>query len=399
MNKRQWIVRLAVLGAVLVGAVAASAATTGKTAAPPIIVGYSIAKTGGFSTYDLELETGGKIAAAAINAKGGVLGRQIKIIDCDTTSQLAQSGPCAQQLIGKGAQVIIGTSDYDFGGGADRAAAAKGLLAFGMAGDPRLGYHGVGPTVFNLYQGSNAEGAVAAEFAYNKGWRKPYMLTDTINSYPKTVSTNFAIRWKELTGKGVAGQDLFLNSDPSIATQISRLRAANPDVILIASFPPGGASAIKQIRAAGINTPIVTDEAFDGSSWISAIPNLSNVYIPNLASGDGNDPSPAVNKFFVDYKKFTGQKAVLAAYPVMGYSQIQVMAKGMEDAGSTNGAKAAAALEKLHNFPALIGPTSYDWKKDCNVAADRPFVVFQVTNGKEKFIETLLPKSVPPFSC
>jgi branched-chain amino acid transport system substrate-binding protein len=399
VSRRHWNLGLVAAGALLVGVVSAGAATSARSAGAPIIVGYSIAKTGGFATYDGELEAGGKIAAAAINAKGGVLGRMIKIIDCDTMTQLSQSGPCAQQLIAAGAQVIIGTSDYDYGGGADRAGAAKGLLVLGMAGDPRLGYHGVGPTVFNLYQGSNAEGAVAAELAYSKGWRKPYMLTDTINSYPKTVSTNFAVRWKELTGKNVIGQDLFLNSDPSIATQISRLRAANPDVILISSFPPGGASAIKQIRAAGINTPIVTDEAFDGSAWISAIPNLSNVYIPNLASGDGNDPSAAVNAFFVQFKKFTGKKAVLAAYPVMGYSQIQVMAKGMEDAKSTNGAAVAAAIEKLHNFPALIGPTSYDWKKNCNVAADRPFVVFQVTNGKEHFVQTLLPKSVPPFSC
>jgi hypothetical protein len=75
------------------------------------------------------------------------------------------------------------------------------------------------------------------------------------------------------------------------------------------------------------------------------------------------------------------------------------MAKGMEMAKSTDGKAVAAALEKLHNFAALIGPTSYDWKKDCNVAADRPFVVFQVTNGKEKFLESLLPKSVPPFNC
>lgn len=399
MSKKRWFIPLAAIGAALAVSIAASAAPNRKAAAQPIIVGYSIAKTGGFSTYDLELETGGKIAAQAINAKGGVLGRPIKIIDCDTKSELAQSGPCAQQLIGKGATVIIGTSDYDFGGGANRAAAAKGLLSLGFAGDPRLGYHGVGPTVFNLYQGSNAEGAVEAELAHNKGWIKPYILTDTINSYPKTVTTNFITRWKELTGNDVAGQDLFLNSDASIATQISRLRAANPDVIIISSFPPGGASAIKQIRAAGINTPIVTDEAFDGSSWISAVPNLSNTYTPNLADGDGNDPSALVNKFFVDFKKFSGKKAVLAAYPAMGYSQIQVMAKGMKDAKSTDGNKVAAALQKLHNFPALIGPTSFDWKHQCNVAANRPFIIFQITNGKKKFLQRLLPKSVPPFKC
>jgi branched-chain amino acid transport system substrate-binding protein len=399
VHHRKSHLRLAVAVAVLVGAISTGAASASRAAGSPIIVGYAIAKTGGFSTYDLELETGGKIAAAAINAKGGVLGRQIKIIDCDTTSQLAQSGPCAQQLIAKGAIVIVGTSDYDYGGGADRAAAAKSLLALGFAGDPRLGYHGVGPTVFNLYQGSNAEGAVAAEFAYSKGWRKPYILTDTINSYPKTVSTTFQARWKQLAGAGVAGQDLFLNSDASIATQISRIRTTNPDVILMSSFPPGGASAIKQIRAAGINTPIVTDQAFDGISWISAVPNLSNVFVPNLVSNQGHDPSAAVNAFFKTFKKTTGKAAVLAAYPVMGYSQIQVMAQGMTNAKTTSGVAVAAAIAKLHNFAALIGPTSYDWKKKCNVPADRPFVVSQITKGVEHVVKRFLPKSVPPFSC
>ena len=392
------MLQLLVAGALIAGALTAGEASASRSAASPIIVGYAIAKTGGFSTYDLELETGGKIAAAALNAKGGVLGHQIKIIDCDTTSALAQSGPCAQQLIAKGATVIIGTSDYDYGGGADRAASAKGLLALGFAGDPRLGYHGVGPTVFNLYQGSNAEGAVAAEFAYSKGWRKPYILNDTINSYPATVSNSFKARWKQLTGSSVT-EDLFLNSDASITTQISRMRAANPDVILISSFPPGGASAIKQIRAAGINTPIVTDQAFDGISWIAAVPNVSNVFVPNLVSNQGHDPSAAVNAFFAQYKKVAGSAAVLAAYPVMGYSQIQVMAAGMTAAKSTTGTAVAAAIEKLHNFPALIGPTSYDWKKDCNVPADRPFVVSQITNGKETVVKRFLPKVVPPFSC
>src|SRR4029453_8242581 len=181
-----------------------------------------------------------------------------------------------------------------------------------------------------------------ADFAYEKGWRKPYTLTDTINSYPGTVSKYFALRWKELTGDDVAGKDLFLNSDASIATQISRIRQANPDVILVASFPPGGASAIKQIRAAGINTPIVGDEAFDGSYWISGIPNLSNVYNPKLASPDGNDPSAARNKFFRDYKKFTGKASILASYPAMGYAQVQIIAKGITAAKTTDAKKVRA---------------------------------------------------------
>jgi branched-chain amino acid transport system substrate-binding protein len=398
MKTRYWFAAAIGFLGLIAGATAAVAAGN-HAAAKPIIVGYSIAKTGGFATYDGELEAGGKIAAAAINAKGGVLGHKIKIIDCDTQTQLSKSGPCAQRVIAKGATVIIGTSDYDYGGGADRAAVAHHLLAFGMAGDPRMGYHGIGPTAFNLYQGSNSEGAVAAELAYKKGYRKAYMLTDNINSYPATVSNSFETRWKQLTHKDVVGKDIFNNADASIATQVSRIRSAHPDVILVASFPPGGASAIKQIRAAGINTAIVTDEAFDGYSWISAVPKLSNVLVPNLATNAGDDPSPAVNAFFRQFKKFTGSAAVLAAYPVMGYSQIQVMAKGMQMAKSTNGPKVAAALQKLHNFRALIGPTTYNWRKNCNVPADRPFIVNKITNGKENFVQTLLPKKVPPFKC
>ena len=391
-------VMVACLGA-LVSAAAAGAFDARTHANSPIVVGYSIAKTGGFATYDTELESGGKIAAAAINRKGGVLGHPIKIIDCDTQTQLSKSGPCGQELIAKGATVIIGTSDYDYGGGANRAAVAKQLLTLGFAGDPRLGYHGVGSTAFNLYQGSNAEGAVAAEFAASKGWKKAYMLVDNINSYPATVANSFAARWKQLTGNNVSGKDIFNNADASIATQISRIRSAKPDVILIASFPPGGASAIKQIRAAGITTPLVTDEAFDGTSWISAVGNISDVFIPNLVVNTGHDPSPAVNKFFMDFKKFTGKPAVLAAYPAMGYTQIQVMAKGMEMAGTTDPMKTAAALEKLHNFPALIGPTGFDWRAKCNVAANRPFRISQITNGKEHFLKMVLPKKVPPFKC
>jgi branched-chain amino acid transport system substrate-binding protein len=381
------------------GAVRRGSAHTQKAAGPPIIIGYSVAKTGPFQPYDGSLENGGKIAAAAINAKGGVLGRQLKIIDCDTKTSINNSAPCAKQVISQGAQFVISTSDYDYGGPALRVANSQGLVGIGFAGDPKLGYHGIGPLAFNSYQGSPAEGAVDAEFAFSRGWKKPYTLTDTINSYPKTVTDWFVKRWKELTGNGPVGQDVFLNSDPSIATQITRIKQANPDVIILTSFPPGGASAIKQIRASGINTPIVGDEAFDGSYWIAAIPHLSNVYNPKLASPDGNDPSAARNAFFKAYKKFTGKASILASYPAMGYAQIQILAQGIRKAKSTNGKKVAAVISKLTGFPTLIGPTTYSWRSRCNVVSGRPFLIYQVQDGKESFLKAMTPKHVPPFTC
>ena len=39
------------------------------------------------------------------------------------------------------------------------------------------------------------------------------------------------------------------------------------------SYPPGGAAAIKQIRAAGIDVPIQGPGSFDGTYWLKGIPN------------------------------------------------------------------------------------------------------------------------------
>jgi branched-chain amino acid transport system substrate-binding protein len=67
----------------------------------------------------------------------------------------------------------------------------------------------------------------------------------------------------------VLGEDTFLNSDASIDAQITRINglSAEPDVIMFCSYAPGGPSAIRQLRAAGIDQPIITGESMDGDYW------------------------------------------------------------------------------------------------------------------------------------
>ena len=276
------------------------------------MVGYAIAKTGGFSTYDLELETGGKIAAAAINAKGGVLGRQIKIIDCDTTSQLAQSGPlrAAADLEGRHRDhrhVRLRLRRRSQSRCCGRKACSRWASPVTRASATTASARPCSTSIRVRTPRAPLRPSSPTPRAGASRTSSPTRSTPIRRRSRRTSIT----RWKELSGGDVAGQDLFLNSDASIATQVSRLRAANPDVIVISSFPPGGASAIKQIRAAGIDTPIVTDEAFDGSSWIWPCRISATSFIPNLVSnGDGNDPSAGGQQVLqVDFKKLLGEEA------------------------------------------------------------------------------------------
>ena len=55
------------------------------------------------------------------------------------------------------------------------------------------------------------------------------------------------------------------------------------------SYPPGGAAAIKQIRAARIEIPILGPSAFDGTFWLKGIPNMKEIYAS--LNGSAYDPT------------------------------------------------------------------------------------------------------------
>ena len=54
------------------------------------------------------------------------------------------------------------------------------------------------------------------------------------------------------------------------------------------SYPPGGAAAIKQIRAAHIDIPIVGPAGFDGTFWVKGISNMKDIYASS--NGSAYDP-------------------------------------------------------------------------------------------------------------
>jgi branched-chain amino acid transport system substrate-binding protein len=377
---------------------AATATAAPSAGGEPIIIGHALAQNGFMSAFDLGFHDGAQLAVTEINAAGGVLGRPLKINTCDTNTDIAQSAPCAQRLLADGAEFMLATTDYDFGGPAIRTAVQAGKVGIGFAGDPLFGYHGLGALAFNLSPGSAAEGAVIAEFANEMGWKKGYSLTDTVNSFFVNISKHFKTRFTALGGQ-LAGEDTFVQTDASVATQVSRIKAANPDFILVSSFPPGGASAVKQIRAAGITAPILGNDAFDGTYWLGSIPGLSNMYNPKLASADGNDPIAEANTFFVNYEKATGKKPDLPTYAAAGYVAVKMWASAAQKAGTIEGTKVAEVIGGLTGFPSVIGNYTYASRPQCNIPQGLDFKWFQVQNGVETFVKSLAPKEVPAYTC
>ena len=167
-----------------------------------------------------------EVAVDEINAKGGVLGRPLKIVYADTKSDISYGATAAQQVIDQGAVMVVVTCDYDYGSAAANVANSKNLIAFSTcAGDPKFGPAGIGPNAFTMATGSPGQAALMAEFAFKQGWKKAYILQDTSTAFEASFADTFQKRWTQLAGAdNFLGKDTFGGDDPQIATQITRIK-------------------------------------------------------------------------------------------------------------------------------------------------------------------------------
>ncbi|MBV8565137.1 MAG: ABC transporter substrate-binding protein [Methylobacteriaceae bacterium] len=352
-------------------------------AADPVTFGLVMSFSGWFQPIDASTIKGARLAVDEINAAGGVLGHPLKVVEFDNKSEPALGADGAVEVIGKGAKAILLPSDFDFGAPGAFIAQQQNVLAFSGASDPKFGVKGIGNLAYSNSNAAQAQGALMAEWAHDqKGWRTAYVLLDNTISYTKSLCGSFAARWQELAGKdGLLGRDTFQNSDPAITAQRTRIASLpkKPDLIFLCSYAPGGPSAIRQLRSAGIDEPILTGESMDGDYWIGTVPDLSNFFVVDYGSVYGDDPDANINAFFNRYKEKYGERAD-TSYPLRGYSAVQAYARAAAKAGSIDADKIAAALDTFKDEPLVIGPTTFT--KDLHIQVSRPMAIIAVDKGK-----------------
>ncbi|WP_027036293.1 ABC transporter substrate-binding protein [Mesorhizobium ciceri] len=329
-----------------------------------IVIGFATAESGFMEAYDKPAQEAALIRIDEINAAGGLLGKQIKVVKADTKSDRAEGAKAGLSVLDQGADLVVVSCDYDFGSPAALAAEDAGRISFFLCAESvKAGIQGVGPHSFSASVLAAVQGATMAEWAFKeKGAKDFYRLLDTWTAYNKGICDGFDWMMPKLEAQGakLVGEDTFKNEDASIAAQITRIKSLpkEPDAIMLCTMMPGAVSAIKQLRAAGINSMILNGSGVDGSYWLSAVPDLTNFYVPVQGSIYGDDPNPAVLKFNATYKAKTGADPS-SQYVFPGYVMVDVWAKAVERAGTTDADAVVAELEKMKNEPTLFGPRTF----------------------------------------
>jgi branched-chain amino acid transport system substrate-binding protein len=283
---------------------------------------------------------------------------------------------------------MLVTCDYDFGAPAANVAQKAGKVSFTLcASSPKFGVQGIGDKAYAPNASIGNEGAVLATWAIDQGWTKADVMLDGSLAYTRGLCSSFTKFFKELGGE-IVGEQKVKQDGTSNATAVNRLSSSGADVALVCSYPPGGASLVRAIRAAGVDMPLISGNGFAGNYWTDAVPGLKDFYAIGNTSMFGDDPTEEVNDMSARYVEKFGEPSTSGA--AGGYAIAQMLAEAIPKAGGTDGAKLSAALNELKDFPTMVGPTTYD--ATTHIPLNRPLAILKFTDGKAAFEEVVEPK-------
>jgi branched-chain amino acid transport system substrate-binding protein len=383
---KTWLYRstaVVALGAFSFGMAGAAAA------ADEITIGYFVAATGELAPYDSE--PGARCMVDIINDKGGVLGgKKLKLISKDMKGDPALSATVAQELIDDGAVVLLGppTDTTLIPGGQIAAPLEIAVLSVGStqvqwpAAVPEIGYL--------VPYGDNASASAVAEWAVAQGYKTAYLLVShDIGSYSLVTPQYFGDAFEHLGGK-VLGQLNWNFGTNDYSPQVTEIKNLNPrpDVVFSAWIMPDGGVFARQMKAAGLDIPILGTDGLDDPSLIEVGADGANL----VTFGTHGFPSEgsALKAFYDECTKrgFTVQNIFFG----LAGETVEVVRLAIEKAGSAEPAKINAAIKELENVKGVTSD-SITFKNRGGVPL-KQLAIVGVRDGKFTLIQRILPKYV-----
>jgi len=310
-------------------------ATSSGEAAPsadPIIIGFPADLSTTYAYYDQPMLEGAQMAVDEINEDGGVLGRPLELRAVDIRNDAGEATKQTQALIDGGAVYLIGST-----GGVITAignvACEAGIPTSTGDGTAATLVDDMGDCAFQMIMNDTIQGATAAETALSEGYRTAYLIGSPEIPYTENLPKYFAEVFTAGGGEVVGETSYTIDSGDfsAVVTKIANARPA-PDVIFAPVFPPDTPVFLRQLRQAGVTTPVIsTDGNLDPSLADAGGDALDGfIFTAPVCLVDGD---PKIGEFYENYQSRYGSEpsSVIAA---LGYDEIMMLAAAINAEGS-----------------------------------------------------------------
>ncbi|SDF27839.1 ABC transporter substrate-binding protein [Sporolituus thermophilus] len=391
MSKRHWSIFLVFL--LSLALVAAGCGSSQQTAQPAnvIKIGANFEMTGSNATFGQSAANGAKLAIKEVNAKGGVLGKQLTLVVADNKSEAAEAANAMQKLVtqDKVVAVLAPIASSSVIAAAQVNQDNKVLAISPTASNPKVTVDpATGKVREFLFRAAFIDpfqGAVMANFATKSLKAKTAALyIDNSSDYAKGLGQYFKETFVK-NGGTIVAEEAYLQKDTDFKATLTKIKAKNPDVVFVPGYYQEVGMIIKQARELGINVPFLGGDGWDSAKLpeIAGAAALNNTFFSNHYSPD--DTSSAVKTFVENYKKEYGQ--VPDAFAALSYDATMMVIKAIERAGSADPVKIKDELAKTKDFPAVSGSITLNATHDPVKSA----VIIELKDGKQTFREKVNP--------
>jgi len=324
---------------------AGASGSSGAASGEPIVIGFPADLTTDWAYYDSPMEEGAQFAVDQINANGGVLGRPLELKTVDMRNDVAEGAKVTQQLIDDGAAYLIGTVGDGILAEGQVACTAGVPISTGLGTAPTL-VGDMGECAYQLVMSDNIQAAVLAEYALAEGYETTYVLGSNEIPYTRDLPIFFSDAFEHGGGTVVATDEYKIGAGDysAVVTKIANVDPA-PDAIFTPMFLPDSAVFLRQLRQAGVTTPVLsTDGNADATLLDAGAKAIDGLTFSNSVCTAEGDPD--VQAFYDDYNAEYG-KDPSSYVAVIGYDEVNAVAQAITDAGGTD---PAAVMEQLSSL-------------------------------------------------
>jgi branched-chain amino acid transport system substrate-binding protein len=325
--------------------------------------------TGAEASTGVDMLRGAQLAAAQLNARGGVLGRRVQLVAGDDRADPATGARVARRLVASGVSAVIGPFNSSVG--------LQTLPIYRAAGLPILrltsatATEGFGVTTQPMV--TQIAPVEQAELTSVLHARSVAVLYDS-STYTAAIASQLAV---SLKAAGVAVPvDAVLDptaADAQVAQLLQATTAARPDVTYLAMYgPQAGAIASRMAATPHAYGRCFVDLAAQGPSFVAAAGAAAGGCLSSGVPSD--DQLPGGKPYTRAYRRrFHSSPGTWGAF---AYDSLDMLAAAVRRSRRWMGPKLRGALQRTHGFRGVTGETTV--LPTSGNRADPPVVILDV---------------------
>ncbi len=349
----------------ILGAGVAAIAVLGLMAATPAFAQIKIAAagplTGSNASFGAQLKEGAEQAVADINAKGGVLGKQLVLEMGDDACDPKQAVSVANKFAADGVVFVAGHFCSSSSIPASKVYTEEGILQITPAStNPKFTEEGSWNT-FRVCGRDDQQGAVAGAYIAKEFKGHNVAILHDNSAYGKGLADETK---KAMNKAGVTEvlYSAYVPGEKDYSALVSRLKQAKVDLIYVGGYYTETGLILKQAKDQGMTVTAMGGDALVTDEFWQVAGDNGEGTLMTFSSDPRNRPTAAAV-----VKEFKDKNIDPEGYVLYSYAAVQVWAEAAAKAGTTD-AKKVAAVMHAGKWDTVLGPISYDKKGDVTVS-------------------------------